>query len=294
MHCELAVPGLFSAEEANGRFAALELLLARGRQHPGGADGLEAWLQESFDLGDGAFPAGALTLLAGGHDAGEANWARADPMHLRVMRDHVVAAPAEALELSREEAEALCGALNAHFPGLDFTAVEPYSWSARLEPAMMASAAFLNEAQMLLHAQPLNEAREARGAPAVNSLRLWGAGAAPREAECPWQSVAADDPAVRGAARIGGARHRALPRTAGEWLERLPEDGRHFALLDARRAPLGELERDWFAPLLDALRAGRVGMVTLHVPDADGFARETTRGDLRRFWRRVRPLGTYA
>jgi hypothetical protein len=50
---------------------------------------------------------------------------------------------------------------------------------------------------------------------------------------------------------------------------------------------IAKLERDWFAPILAALRAGRVGMVTIHVPDAaQAVSFETTRGDLRRFWRR--------
>ncbi|HET7197149.1 MAG TPA: regulator, partial [Burkholderiales bacterium] len=84
-------------------------------------------------------------------------------------------------------------------------------------------------------------------------------------------------------------------------------EGRHLLVLDALRAPLalGEaaqsrealaaLERDWFAPLLAALRAGRIGMLTVHVPDgAECTAFEAVRGDLRRFWRRPRRLPEYA
>ena len=53
------------------------------------------------------------------------------------------------------------------------------------------------------------------------------------------------------------------------------------------------MEELWFAPLLAALRAGRIGMLTVRVPDA-GASFETVRGDLRRFWRRPRPLANYA
>jgi hypothetical protein len=136
----------------------------------------------------------------------------------------------------------------------------------------------------------------------VNSVWLWGAGRA-AQASCPWQSVAADDPAAIGAARLAGARHRALPRSAREWLERLPQDGRHLAVLDALRVQLAlgqkpileELEKQWFEPLLAALRAGRIGMVTLHVPDgASGVSFETVRGDLRRFWRMAKSIEHYA
>ena len=78
-------------------------------------------------------------------------------------------------------------------------------------------------------------------------------------------------------------------------------------LLDSLRVPLAlsqtaeyaeamaDLERDWFAPLLEALKRGRIGMVTVHVPDgAECAAYETIRGDLRRFWRRPRSLEHYA
>lgn len=320
MHCELVVPGLF-AGAGTSRFAALELLLARGRRSAGEPKALEGWVQEAFELGEGVYPAGALTLAAQGADPGKDSWARADPVHLRVMDDRLIVVPAETFALRAEESQALCEALNAYFAGMEFTVAQPRRWCVRLgqieesRPALDAagttlelpkpSAPLLTEIQMVLHSHPVNETREARGEPPVNSLWLWGAGRAPR-ARAPWQSVAADDPAVLGAARLANARQRALPRSAGEWLERLPEVGRHLAVLDALRAPLAlaadtvqkemeALERDWFAPLLVALRSGRIGMVTLHVPDAaEALSFETIRGDLRRFWRRPRPIQNYA
>jgi hypothetical protein len=319
MHCELVVPGLF-AGGSTSRLAALELLLARGRRSAREAKPLERWVQEAFQIGEGVYPAGALTLAAQGKDPGEDSWVRSDPVHLRVIDDKLVVVPAEAFALSAEEAGALCEALNVHFAGMEFTVSQPRRWCAKLasieetRPALdvagtalelpKQSAPLLTEIQMVLHAHPVNEAREARGEPAVNSVWLWGAGPAPR-AIAPWQSVAADDPAVLGAARLAKARQRALPRSAHEWLERLAEDGRHLAVLDALRAPIAlaadrvqneveVLEREWFAPLLAALRSGRIGMVTLHVPDAaSGVSFETIRGDLRRFWRLRRALKSY-
>jgi hypothetical protein len=294
MHCELAITGLFDAGAE--RYAALELLLARGRRRRGPARSLEAWVSAAFELGEGPLPAGALSLLGCGGEPGDGLWARADPVHLRVMRDHVASAPDDAFALPQSEADALCEALSRHFAAqLDLRACEPRRWCARLVGDAPLDDALLNEVQMLLHAHPVNEAREARGELAINSLRLWGAGRAPRSAQCRWQSVAAADPAVRGAARLAGARHRPLPGSAQEWLDRLPGEGRHLAVLDARHAPLAELERDWFAPLLAALRAGRAGMVTLHAVDgAEEVSFETIRGDLRRFWRIKKPIEHYA
>jgi hypothetical protein len=314
MHCELVVTGLF-ATGASARFAALELLLARGRRRAAPARNLEGWVKEAFELGPGHFPAGTLTLLAHGGDPAGASWARADPVHLRVMRDHVAVVPAGTFELSAAEANALCEALNAHFVDADFRPLEPRRWCAKLAEAAEGGnpleaagrqvelpsrvAPLLNEAQMVLHAHPVNEAREARGEPTVNSLWFWGAGRA-ATARCAWQSVAADDPAVLGAARLAGARHRTLPRSARDWLERLPEDGRHLAVLDMLRLQpenvlLEELEKRWFEPLLAALRSGRIGMVTLHVPDGtEALSFETIRADLRRFWRLARSIEHYA
>jgi hypothetical protein len=325
MHCELVVPGLLSAD-AGQRLPALELLLARGRRASPGEDkrpaGLEAWLLEAFDLEEGPLCAGALTLLAHGGDPGDALWARADPVHLQLMRDRVVFVPGAAFPISRDEAQALAAALNGHFAGrLEVQALEPARWCARLaadldlpafSPLEMAGRgidpgsgadALLNEVQMVLHEHPVNEAREARGEPPLNSVWLWGAGGAPHGANAAWQSVSADEPIALGLARAARIRSRAVPESAQAWLERAPEEGRHLVVLDALRLPLAladaaayaraaeDLEKRWFAPLLGALRAGRIGMVSVHVPDpAAGASFETVRGDLRRFWRRARPL----
>jgi hypothetical protein len=326
MHCELAVPGLFGAA-GTLRLPAAELLAARGRRTADEPASLEDWLADRFELADAAggateapLAAGALTLLAHGGNPADASWARADPVHLRLMREHIALVPGEAFELSRREADELCATLNGHFSGrLEFQALEPLRWCVRAQGALEAAKrpalelagadlrpsgagdALANEIQMALHEHPVNEAREARGELAVNGLWLWGAGTAPRHAGAPWQSVSADEPLARGLARSAGIRHRPLPASADLLLERAPEDGRHLVVLDALRTPLAlrdesvtasraaQLEEKWFAPLLGALRTGRIGMLTLHVPDA-GFTAETIRGDLRRFWRRAHSL----
>lgn len=330
MHCELLVPALFAGEDA-AAVPAIELLLARGRASGSERCGVRGWLHEAFGLEAAAHPAGALTLLGGGSEPGEACWARADPVHLRVMRDRLILVPGHALGVTVEEARALCEALNRHFHAeAAFEAVDPLRWCARLSGEASFDAdcpldaagrdvdlarpagrgepqRLLNEVQMLLHSHAVNEAREARGEPAINSLWLWGAGRKPASAASHWHSVAADEPIALGLARLAGVRARPLPATAEAWLRQSPEEGRHLVVLDQLRAPLalGEaaqyraavaaLERDWFSPLLGALRAGRIGMLSVHVPDGpECMAYETIRGDLRRFWRRPRRLHEYA
>ena len=146
--------------------------------------------------------------------------------------------------------------------------------------------ALLNEIQMALHEHPVNEGREL----AVNSVWFWGAGALPANASAAWRSVSAAEPLALGLARAAGIAPRGYPRSAESWLADLPEEGRHLAVLEGAAAAL---EETWFAPLLAALRRGRIGMLTLHVPDA-GASFETTRADLRRFWRRPRALPVHA
>ncbi len=327
MHCELVVPDLFSAG-AEGRYPALEVLLARGRRKVEGPEPelLERWLRHAFRLEGKGIPAGALSLIAANQDPGSDSWLRADPVHLRLMRDHLLVVPAEALAISPAEADAFCASLNSHFAGvMQVHAVDPARWTARvfnhdLElddvpalqvagreiPLARARDRELTEIQMLLHAHPANAEREARGEPAINSLWLWGAGRAGK-ATSRWASVLADDPMVMGLAMLARTRYRSLPGDAAQWLQNAPEDGRHLVVLDALRAPshlldvdkyhqaIAALEKNWFAPLLRALRAGRVGMVTLHVPDAaQAMSFETVRGDLRRFWQRPKPIGHYA
>ena len=326
MHCALVVPGLFSAA-AELRLPALELLLARGRSASFDTQPLERWLVNAFAEDDAEPPlaAGALTLLAYGGDPRDELWARVDPVHLRLMRDHILLVPSAAFSITREETLALCDTLNRHFAGrLELVAPHPEQWCARVgedldvetaSPLQMAGRevglgrpgeGLINEAQMLLHQHPVNEAREARGELPVNSLWLWGAGRAPGVARGRWHSVCADEPVSLGLARLAGARGRALPASAEAFLERSPEDGRHLVVLDALRAPLAIADADacrsrlealderWFAPLLAALRSGRVGMITVHVPDApSGVSFETIRADLRRFWRRRRPVSSF-
>lgn len=293
MHCELILQGLLAAQD---RLPSLELLLARARVTRGDPEGVAAWLGRACGLD--RLPAGALT-------AGEAGeWVRADPVHYRLLRDRVVILPAA---LDAGTAEALVATLNRHFSGRhSFKAAAPHAWVMSGAPAPLDTpsatevagrdfaevlppapwAALLNEIQMALHEHPANDGRDTE----ANGVWLWGAGPLPAAVPAPWRSIAADDPLARGIARAAGIEHGALPADAVDWLSTRPGEGRHAALLGPLDA---SLEDAWFAPLVAALREGRVGMLTLRAPEA-GVAAEAVRLDLRRFWRRPRPLERHA
>jgi hypothetical protein len=324
----LFVPALRAGRALAQRLPALELLIARARARSGEGRTLEGRLLEAYGADPDSLPAGALTLKAQDGEPGEALWLRADPVHLLQQRELLMVMPVPAIRVAQDEADALAQTLNGHFGGeLEIHPVHPERWCAKVPaPAslealvpMHASGrhldsilpggdakrchALLNEAQMLLHGHPVNAAREARGERAVNSLWLWGLGAMPANLRRLWQTVSADDSVARGLGIASGARVDALPADAAAMLARLPADGRHMVVLDAMRTAdalddgaawateIAALEARWIAPLLLALRAERIGMVTLHLPDADeSLSYELVRGDLRRFWRRPRPL----
>jgi hypothetical protein len=313
---------------------ALEQLLARARRRSGERCSYEQWIAAACGFGeDRRLPAGALTLLAEGGEPGDAVWMRADPVHLRLGRTDLSFVPASAFDLDVGESAALADTLNGHFAReLEFLAVNPRHWCVRLAALPQVTArssaevagcdvdanlpqgedaklwhARLNEIQMLLHGHPVNEARAARGAPEVNSVWFWGAGKIPDGCEFRWRSVSANEPVARGLGLRAGRRAQVLPESAEAWLAQLPEAGRDLVVLDALRMPsalgdaaawterLVELEASWFGPLLGALRKGRVGMLTLHAPDGrNALSAETVRSDLRRFWRRRKPLSAYA
>jgi hypothetical protein len=160
----------------------------------------------------------------------------------------------------------------------------------------------LNEIQMLLHEHPVNHAREARGAVPVNSVWLWGGGCMP---ECHWHGrfeVWSDSALARGLARCAGGACHELPADAHTWLHAL-RDARHLVAFDEELGPLesdpaaclARLEREWFAPLLNALRAGGLDEMVLstqHLAHQVRFA--ASRLDLRKFWRRGVPVASLA
>jgi hypothetical protein len=260
--------------------------------------------------------------MADGGTAGDAYWLRADPVHLRVMRDRIVLAGSESTELSRQEADALATAIGQHF-GADLSPfpLRTQRWYLRfpqaprltttplsvaagrdIEPLLpqgedaMPFRARLNELQMLLHEHPVNQAREARGDLPVNSLWLWGGGSLPTAHAMP-APVYAGNVEAQALGAFCGARVHALPAHLD--MQLLESDG--IFLLDALsrsgqygdaygwREALRELERDWFAPLQGALR--RIGPNGLRLLDPiNGKALHLHASDAWRLWRRRRRL----
>jgi len=325
MHCHLLVPDFFSGDGTPpaARLVAAETLISKGRRKRMPASSPEAWLFERFQIAKQRdWPVAPYTLLGDGGSPERHFWMRADPVHLRVGSDSIVLFAGPASSVSRAEAEALAEALNRHFgDSLSLLAPYPGRWYVRMEPAPEVQTtppataqgkeiqarlpsgrgakrlrALMNEAQMLLHEHAVNAGREARGEPALNSLWFWGGGAIESTPTRPFSAVIAEDPLARGLALASGIPARALPENAHLTLVSLKEEDVALIVLDAPQIPDGfaALERNWFEPLLAALLAGRIGMLSLHLLGAHARLEvETVRSDLRYFWRRGKPLASY-
>jgi len=164
----------------------------------------------------------------------------------------------------------------------------------------------LNDVQMLLHGHAVNEERESAGKLPVNSVWLWGGGSMQDRVSAPFNALWSRDAFAAGLAQAARIAARNLPEDAADFLRTSASEGVNLLLLDQLRGAaqygdahgwregLARLERDWFAPLLEVLRRERIGMVSVHALGPAGvLSSEVTRGDLRRFWRRVSPLAAY-
>lgn len=266
--------------------------------------------------------AGEATTSAGGY------WMCATPTHLRVEQDRLVLIDARLLSIERDEAEALAATLNIHFAedAMRFIAPHPTRWYMQLPDAPAITTCPLadvmgrdvhpnlpkgtdallwhrryNEAQMLLHAHPVNAAREARGLPAINSLWWWGEGPLQPVARR-FSSISSDDVLLRGLARLSQTPLSSLPADAATWLAALGQDGEHYLKLDSLSIAwayrdyaawvdaCARFEQLWLAPLIAALRANRIKRLCIDALTPPRAVRMSlTKAQLWRFWRDWKP-----
>lgn len=201
--------------------------------------------------GDGALPWAARDAAAHGIEVRDLAWGLVTPAHCRVGTSEISLVDPAALALDEAQSRALFASMHALFAGAGFALAygAPLAWYAAHESLAKLPCASLdrvigrridpwiaplegaravrrlqNEAQMLLHAHPVNAARESRGLLPVNSFWLSGCGA----------HQPAREPA--GGLRIeAGLRAAALAEDWPAWLAA-------WRALDA--GPLAEARRD--------------------------------------------------
>jgi hypothetical protein len=326
----LPPPGMASAMPDHDPAPVLRRMLGRGVLQRFPAIDAEIWLCQAFEVEQREdWPVAALTAAVDGLPAESGWWLRADPVHLQLQRNRSLVMAAPALTLDAAEAGALTAALNAHFAAenMAITAAQPARWyisqaeatgvaapvpgavagRALPQPAFSGSRAshwhrVLTEAQMVLHEHPVNQAREARGLPAVNSLLLWGGGRKPAVPGRHFSHVWSDDVLATALAVQSGAEWAAAPASAALWFgNRPPPQGRHLVTLDrahqaaryggpeAWAKALNALEELWLAPLQAALD-GPLQELVLVATGPGLCLRCTLRpADRFKFWRRALP-----
>jgi hypothetical protein len=329
MQIHLVLPGLiWPAASAISPVSGIELpalarLLGLGQRHVRHFEPLDRHFGRLFGMTSEPLPLAALRRLGEADQIDAAgNWLCADPVNLSFAREHLLLHDFPNDELSADEAATLVDALNEVFADLGrFEACTPSRWYLNVPgPTRVTMYPLhdvvgrpikhflpegedarqwqrtMNEAQIVLHNHPLNQEREAAGRRPINSLWLWGAGALTEKLAPPMAAVQTDDPLVAGLARASGL-HAMVPSLPAALnadtlvvLDGLLEPALNFDL-DTWRTRLVALERDWFAPLAEALRSGRLRTLTITAPGDRGTLELSVRaGDRWKFWRKPHSL----
>jgi hypothetical protein len=200
----------------------------------------ERWVARQFGaLPSGAAaadeaPLAPYMLRADGGEPGNATWACVQPVHVRIAHDHLVLIDPASLDLSDDEASALLAVARPLIEelGVRIEAPRPTRWylsgdgfgtlagasplrasgrnieiwlphEAHSGERSRAWMKLQNEVQMAWFEHPINEAREARGLPAVNSIWFHAQGAA-QPVRSPFARVFSDAAATRGLALTAG------------------------------------------------------------------------------------------
>jgi hypothetical protein len=276
---------------------------------------------------EGDLPVAAVTRVLDLAVIDKGWWLRADPVHLSPQRDRLILIDASRLDISQDEANRLCAEISEVYKadGWLLKAPRPGRWYLKpaQEPKLITTPLFevtgrdihpylpqgrdgkawhtiLNEVQILLHGSKVNEEREQQGKPPINSLWFWGGGRLPSLGTPGIQRTWSDEPLSLALARLTETPSHAPPANFDEWNRLNMSRDNQLIVLDRGRELVDDdgndrwsqhlraLERDWFAPLLGALKKGTLGSLRLVADTGQNFA--VTPSHARRWWVWPKPL----
>ncbi|HEX5353434.1 MAG TPA: phosphoglycerate mutase [Rhodanobacteraceae bacterium] len=288
--------------------SALRHWLAHGDRMPGLANARVAVLRECFRVPGAALPVAALRHHCHAGDAENGAWLCADPAWVRseATGARLMACPVD--DVSATEAAQLAALLRPLFgdAGVALAVDTPAAWCVHLErgappvtlthpvdalgaslieclPAGEAGSKWrhlFNEAQVALHAHPVNAARIAAGKRPINALWFWGEGPLPDSVETRLRYVASADDVLRGLAKVAGA---ASVEPSPEVLADRRGGGDVLLDLDAPGS-VGGLAA-WLASFRRCLRERRFDAVVLAFSSGERF--RVRHAHRLRFWRRA-------
>ncbi len=339
----LYIPGLLQtpgrSDPPPPRAPLLERLLSRARRTPGPGAGFtgdkDRGLFDLFGLPTpDAIPIAPLRYLGDTGQPPAGCVLAADPIHLHPDRSQLILFDARQFPLEQDEADTLLVSLQPLFSSADLqlVATSPKHWYliGKHGPAIKTSppdqvsghdllqfmprgddrrpwTTLLNETQMLLHQHPVNQAREDRGLPAVNSLWFWGGGTLPTpngDAAVRYDRVLSEDPVTIGlATQQQQGPDIGPPAGLSAWIDQgaaddhclLQLDTAHQAHIagapDAWADAITAVDQEWLPSIVAAIDDGRLTRV--EIISANGLSYQVDRGRLKRFWRRTRPLSDF-
>ena len=343
MQCTLNIPHLIPPREADEgvwqevNAPRLKTALARAAYASDANADAEALLCEWFGVPrQQDWPLAPLLAKEDGLPASIGYWLCATPLHLETRRNALVAASTDQLPIGESESAAFAATLAGHLQseGIALYAPAPGRWylSSDNAPALTTTPMdvvagrdirahlptgkdsarwrrILTEMQMLLHSHPVNEVRESRGLPPINSVWLWGGGTlppAPAKTQTPFTSVNSNDAAIRALAHHAGCRVKPLPEQCSPALldemtaANSTPDETHLISIESLATAMCQgdalawtnaahrLEALWIAPLLDALKLHRLRTLTLVSSNRHGIWRfEVRSSDRWKVWRKM-------
>lgn len=281
----------------------------------------ETWLAQHFGLAEnllqgGNLPVAATAMNMFGLNPDDGFWFLLQPIHIHVTRDHLVLTDQRQLPISEQEARTLFDLVEPLFTeyGMALRYGDAHTWFMRADAwnslrTSTPDAAcghnidiwmpkgdgerdwrkLQNEVQMHWHDHAVNQEREMRGQKPVNSLWLWGGTPSAMQPAQSRFTAAINLPEWMG--DLGQSRGM----TAEQLISAAPQQGLLVldALLESALASdwgywlqhMQELELHWFAPLLDALKSGKIssiGLILNHNKELRSY--RTSRMALRKFW----------
>lgn len=265
------------------------------------------------------FPIAALSAQAEKFDVEGGYWFCAAPVHLALQRDAFFLHEEVPLRVNVEHAQALQETLNQHFKedGLQFLLSASGAWYLKLThlfehflpvkthfpqmavgknihawmpegPAAQKWRALLNELQMVLFEHPVNQAREAAGELAINSIWLSGGGFMPcaPSAQLDDLLLMSDHPFYAGLAQYLHAQSSPLPDSFAALLQKKAANVRMFLPI--------EHSKKIIAAIHQGLKTKKISKLMLNI----GFYEQTVIAeifprDCYKFWCKTKPLSHF-